>query len=227
MIVSDCGKNFVGASKELKEMYKILASLQQNKENYLTNEEINWHFNPLSAPHFGKSMKFHLKRTIGNSILTFEELSTLLAQIESCLNSRPICPLSSDPNDVMALTPGHFLIGAPLTSIPEGDVSDVPETRLSRWQLIQRLLQHFWKRWSNEYLSNLQQKVKWHKNEPNIKIGDLVLIKNEGLPPLCWRLARVVNTHPGSDNKVRVVTLKTENSELKRPITKLCKLPIE
>lgn len=234
-IFSDCATNFVGASKELKNMHKFSATSQNNEEiaAYLASEQITWHFNPPSAPHFGglweagvKSMKFHMKRIIGNSVLTYEEFSTVLAQIEACLNSRPLCPLSSDPSDLAVLTPGHFLIGAPLTDIPERDISDVPISRLKRWQLTQRVFQHFWKRWSQEYLSSLQQRFKWCKREPNIQTGDLVLIKDQCMSPLRWKLARVVQTHPGPDKCVRVVTLKTSNGELKRPISKLCKLPM-
>lgn len=46
------------------------------------------------------------------STTAFEELSTLLSLIESILNSRPLYLISNDPNDLSALTPARFLIGA-------------------------------------------------------------------------------------------------------------------
>ena len=64
-----------------------------------------------------KSMKTHLRKIVGNIKLTFEELSTLLTQIEACLNSRPLVPLPSDDDGIEALTPGHFLIGQPLQAL--------------------------------------------------------------------------------------------------------------
>jgi hypothetical protein len=92
-------------------------------------DQIIWEFNPPSAPHFGglwevgvKSVKTHLRRTIGEQILTFQELYTLLTQIEAVLNSRPLWAISSDPNDLTALTPGHFLTLVPLTCLPEPDL---------------------------------------------------------------------------------------------------------
>lgn len=79
-----------------------------------------------------KSMKFHLRRKIGETPLTYEELSTLLAQIEAVLNFRPLEPLSDDPDDLSALTPGHFPIGSALNSILEPSLIDLSTSRLSR-----------------------------------------------------------------------------------------------
>ncbi|XP_015123620.1 uncharacterized protein LOC107045776 [Diachasma alloeum] len=117
---------------------------------------------PLGAPHFGgkgeatvKSVKFHLKRKIADTLLTFEELTTLLAQIEAVLNSRPLEPLSEGADDVSALTPGHVLIGQALTALPEPSLDDLNIARLSRWQLVQQKVECFWKRWSTSYLQHL------------------------------------------------------------------------
>ena len=92
-------------------------------QNKLARENIIWTFIPPRAPNFGglweagiKSVKNHIKRIIGESHLSYEEAYTLLVRIEAVLNSRPLTPLSNDPNDLTALTPGHFLIGHPLTS---------------------------------------------------------------------------------------------------------------
>jgi hypothetical protein len=84
--------------------------------------------------------------------LTFEELDTVLTSIEAILNSRPLCPLSNDANDLPYLTAGHFLVGEPLNAPAEFDLTDVSIHRLSRWQHVERIRRHFWKRWSNEYL---------------------------------------------------------------------------
>ncbi|XP_029053753.1 uncharacterized protein LOC114881213 [Osmia bicornis bicornis] len=145
-ITSDCGTNLVGADRELRSLWKKVA-------NSLANDGTEWKFNPPSAPHFGgkweaavKSVKFHLRHVIGNTALTFEEFSTLLSQIEAVLNSRPLCPLTDDPSDIGALTPGHFLTGAALTTVPEPDLSDVPTSRLSRWQLLKQFVDHLWMR---------------------------------------------------------------------------------
>ena len=98
--------------------------------DFCSTQNIVWKFIPECAPHFEglweaavKSMKFHFKQIVGNTKLTFEELMTVLTQIESCLNSRPLAPLPCDEDGIEALTPGHFLIGQPLKSIPDPSVS--------------------------------------------------------------------------------------------------------
>lgn len=231
-LYSDNGTTFVGGDKELRNAFRAVIQ-DPNVGNLLATDHVNWHFIPPGAPHFGglweagvKCTKHHLRRVLGSRTLTFEELTTLIAQIEACLNSRPIGPLITDPSEFAVLTPGHFLIGAPLTSVPEPTVLDLNENRLTRWQLVRQTLELFWKRWSSEYLHTLQVRTKWRQPMKNVQIVDLVLVRNANLPPSKWLLGRITACHPGPDERVRVVTIKTATSELKRPITQICVLPI-
>ncbi|XP_015115550.1 uncharacterized protein LOC107040119 [Diachasma alloeum] len=180
------------------------------------------------APHFGgkweaavKSVKYHLSRTIRDTTLTFEELSTLLTQIEAVLNSRPLQALSEEPDDVLCLTPGHFLIGEAPIALPEPSLDHLNVGRLSRWQLIQQRLQYFWMQWSTGYLLQLQTIFKWHHPSNDIRIGSMVLLSDERFPPAKWPLARVTALHPGKDGLSRVVTIRTAMTTLTRPISKL------
>lgn len=88
------------------------------------------------------------------------------------------------------------------------------------------MLDRFWARRSTEYLQLLQTRNKWHLSTKPLQIGDLVLVLDERYPPAKWPLARVTALHPGTDGRVRVVTVRTAVSEYKRPIVKLCPLPI-
>ncbi|XP_070153697.1 uncharacterized protein [Polyergus mexicanus] len=229
---SDNGTNFQGADRELNTTFQRLVADPQIQDA-IANDNIKWHFIPPSAPHFGglweagvKGLKFHLKRAIGSRTLSQIEFATLLCQIEACLNSRPISALHDDPNDFSALTPGHFLVGRPLVSPPEESVLDIDSNRLSRWQQVRAILEQIWRSWSSDYLHTLQQRRKWRENEPELKINELVLLKNNLAPPSKWELARILDVHPGSDGHVRVVTLRTAKTTLKRPITQICQLPI-
>ena len=107
-------------------------------QDFLATEGCEWKFIPPHGSHFGglweaavKSMKYHLRRTLGSQVATYEELCTLLAEIEDCLNPRALCALSDDPFNPTYLSPGHFLIGEPLTQLPLADFTDVTCNRLS------------------------------------------------------------------------------------------------
>jgi hypothetical protein len=154
-----------------------------------------------------------------------EEFSTLLCQVEAILNSRPLCPLSTNVENLQVLTPGHFLIGASLLALPDHHLKDVPTNRLSKWLCVQQMMQNWWRQWSQDYLHQLQQRNKWRNIQPNVEIGVLVLVKEDNLPPLVWKKAVISDLHPGKDGLIRVITLKTSTGTLKRPISKICLLP--
>ncbi|GFT88728.1 integrase catalytic domain-containing protein [Trichonephila clavipes] len=199
--------NFKGARNILNEWNEICKS---NRIQLFSAEEgIEWNFIPPASPHFGglweaniKSMRRILLRVAKSAIMNFEELTTLMAQIEAVLNSRPLSPLSSDPNDLNPLTPGHFLTNCAISSFPE------PYTA------------------STEYLTHLQTRAKWSEQNPNLMENQLVLLKDPNTKPLDWPMGRILEVFPGSDGLVRVVNVKTSTGILKRAITKVVPLPI-
>ncbi|XP_041968453.1 uncharacterized protein LOC121735983 [Aricia agestis] len=230
-IFCDNGRNFVAAAKELS------IFLKQNSDSIsdsASQDGIKFIFSPCYAPHFGgiweagvKSAKHHIVRILGNSHLTFEELYTLFVQVEAILNSRPLCPLSSSPNDLLFLSPGHFLIGRQLTSMPTPNLTDCNESHLQRYARVEKLRQHFWTRWQKEYISEMQQRRKWKENHGSLKVGDLVLIHEDFVPPLGWRLGRVTRLFPGVDGISRVADIATTRGIVRRPLVRLCPLQDE
>ncbi|XP_075151112.1 uncharacterized protein LOC142225221 [Haematobia irritans] len=193
-VFSDNGTNFVGASRVLMREYR---NFLENAETHLVDKYntlgFSWQFIPPHAPHMGglweaavKSMKTHLRKVAGNLKYTFEEFSTLLVRIESVLNSRPLSPMSEDPSEMNALTPGHFLRGAPLIAVPEKLSENL--SLINRWQKLKSIQHQFSKRWKNEYITNLQKRYKWKTEQQNLKENDFVIIKDDNLPPTEWRL---------------------------------------
>lgn len=236
-IYSDNATNVVGANNRLREIYDLFYS-EKNRSifnNATADIGIKWHFIPPRSPNFGglweaaiKSIKHHLYRTLGNAYLTYEELNTILIRIEACLNSRPITPLLTDPSDLSYLTPGHFLIGESLIAISEPDLSNTPTNRLNRWQQMSRLTQQIWSQWSKQYLNQLQETKKWKQNKGrSIKVGTVVMVREDNSPPLQWRMARVKEVHQGGDGEIRVATVASQGWECKRSIRKLCPLPFD
>ena len=227
-LYSDQGTTFVGADKALKELYMASSDYMQGLLGKLAEEGTKWSFNSPGSPHFGglwesavKSIKHHLRRVIGNTTLTFEEFYTLLKQVEACLNSRPLVPLSDDPSDQNFLCPSFLLTQSNSYIVPEPNYLNTKIPPNQRYKMIQLLLQNWWKAWSCEYLQTLQERSKWTEKSKNINVGDIVLITDETLPPSKWPIGRILQTFPGPDDLTRVVEVKTCTSTLIRPIHKL------
>jgi hypothetical protein len=237
-IYCDGGKNFEGASNEIKEFLRFVRANPHNKavSNFLGDKGVTYHFNPPLAPHHGglweagvKSMKHHLKRTVENRKLTSEEFLTLLTQVEAALNSRPLTQMSTDPNDFGVLTPGHFLVGDSLVALPQDDLTHLSPNRLTRWQEVQQMYQHIWRRFESELLSPQHLHYKWPEVQPNLEPGTLVLIRDDepSWGPLKWKRGRIVATFPGRDGLVRSCDVRAANGSVyRRSITKLSPLPI-
>ncbi|XP_049869025.1 uncharacterized protein LOC126368869 [Pectinophora gossypiella] len=232
-IFCDNGTNFVAAAREINDFFKSKDNVNSIFD-FTAQQGIDFKFSPAYAPHFGglfeagvKSAKFHLHRIMSNAHLTFEELCSLFSQIEAILNSRPLCPLSPSPTDLQPLTPGHFLIGRPLTALPAAQLLDCNTNRLDRYQRLEQIRQHFWRRWSSEYVSELQQRTKWKVRSKALRLNDLVLLKDDSVPPLCWRLGRVNKMFPGSDGVPRVADVMTSRGLVRRAINRICLLPTE
>ena len=170
-LYSDNGPNFTGAKNELKRLYTWLRSEKTDTaiQHYLLEHHgVTWHNSPPASPHFGglwesavKSMKKHLRRIMGKTLFTFEELTTIACQVEACLNSRPILPLTSHSQDgLMTLTASLYLLYQTPTSYPEDPRMPENLDLLKRFHQCQAIVQHFWLRWSREYLYSLQARTK-------------------------------------------------------------------
>ncbi|XP_062534088.1 uncharacterized protein LOC134203223 [Armigeres subalbatus] len=238
LIMCDNAKNFVGAKRELLLNERLLNLFEQEQfQNAVAcnaaAEGIEFKFIPARSPNFGglweaavKSFKTTFKKVIGTRTLQYDEMQTVLTQIEAVLNSRPLTPISNDPGDFEALTPGHFLVQRPLTAIAEPCLENIPTNRLSIWQRAQAYSQQIWKKWTTLYLSDLHNRTKWTRRRDNIAVGTMVLLMDERLPPLKWNLGRVTEVFRGSDDNIRVVDVQTSSGVYRRAISKICILPM-
>ncbi|XP_045783623.1 uncharacterized protein LOC123879759 isoform X2 [Maniola jurtina] len=222
------------SKRKLDELYTLIQSNAHKNfiENRLAEHRIQFKHSPPYGPHFNglseinvRCVKTHLYKVVGTQILTYEELNTIIIQIENLLNSRPLCILSSDPSDLSALTPNHFLNLTPAKYLPVEDLTDIPDSRLSRYQLLTKITCSFWKRWSQEYLTSLQHRQKWNTPSNPVSLGAVVVIKDSNVHPLCWPLGVIEELYPGKDSIIRAVKVRTRSGSYIRPVVRICPLP--
>ncbi|GFS57833.1 integrase catalytic domain-containing protein [Trichonephila clavipes] len=170
--------------------------LQEEVQNFLSLKGIEWSFIPPYTPHF-----------------------------ERLVLTQDLSQSSPDPSDFTALTPAHFLVGGPIHQFPEPSQPSRSVPLSERWNLIQRLRQYFWDRWSTEYLHRLQPRSKWWRTKPNLQLGDMVIVEKEKTAPLNWTLGRINKLFFGPDQKVRVVSVNTKYGQLTRNVNKIYLLP--
>lgn len=234
---SDNSKTFVGAKNILINMFNDILS-SSDVANYFSRNKIKWRFNAPYSPHLGglweaaiKNFKRYFMVITKSRMFSLEQAQTIIIHIEGILNSRPLTALSSDPHDLEPLTPGHFLIGRPIMSLPI-NFSNKNELRnsgtlVNRWKIVHQKVQEFWTRWSVEYLQTLQRSAKWHEDLCNLKEGSLVMVKSTKTHPMCWPMARVLELKQGTDGKARVAVIRTKQGVSSRAITELCALPVD
>ena len=244
LMVSDNGKTFKSAAREIKQLMN-----DPEVKQYFAKARMKWSFNLEKAPWWGgiferlvRSVKRCLKKTIGGAILAYEELLTVVVEVESILNCRPLSYVSSeDPEE--PLTPSHLLCGRRLMSLPDSNTSDSPDYDIDvqpqdlsrRMQHLSNILNHFWKRWRNEYLIELRNAHR-HQSQNDastaISIGDVVIVHEENQPRGKWRVGKVLDLIAGADSCVRgaVVEVRSKGGKsvkLKRPVQRLYPLEIQ
>ncbi|CAC5379460.1 unnamed protein product [Mytilus coruscus] len=191
-IRSDLGSQLVSASKELKE---VIQNWHWDTIKMFGNGNgMEWEFTKAAdAPWENgcsealiKSVKKSLSLAIGQSIMTFSELQTVLFEVANILNERPIGTSTSDPNEGTYLCPNDLILGRASSNVPVGnwDESD-----------------NFKKRW----------KQKWHVSKRNLQVLDLVLVQDNNSFRSNWKLGQIVEAKSSRDGVTRDVTVRYKN----------------
>ena len=231
-IHSDNGTYLVGACKELKQALKDLSL--EDLMRFNANQGIRWHFNPPAGSHHCgvwerqiRTIRKILQALLNGQYLKTcqneEQLQTLVCEVETIVNSRPLTKASDDPNDLGVITPND-LLHMKTTSPPPGKFIPQDVYARRRWRQIQYLADIFWKWWVREYLPTLQERQKWLKPQRSLQIGDIVLIADETAPRSSWSMAKAEDIVPDKQGLVCSARVQTKTGALTRPETKLCLL---
>ena len=226
---SDCGTNFVGARNE----FQAALATEMNKKDidaYLSQKGCEWIFNSPHASHTGgiwermvgvsRKILDAMLSELGSKNLTHEVLSTLMAEVSAIINNRPLVPVSNDPEMPEILTPATILTQKTSTLAATPGQRTSKDLHTSQWRQVQYLANVFWARWRREFLPMLQPRRKWHSESPNLKEGDLVLLRSKEVERNIWPLARVTKAHESADGKVRKVELVTAKDGAKNAYTR-------
>lgn len=235
IIYSDNALTFKRASRELALLWNVLR--HPEALSYFANANIEWKFIVEHAPWWGgfyerlvRSVKTALKKVIGRQCLDFVELSTVLAEVEAVINSRPLTHVPDDPNDGAALTPASFLTGRRLTTLPGGETraweSNASSLRMF-WKKRKHMLHAFWQAWQHEYLLQLRSAYASKQTRTEgPKIGDVVLVR-ENIPRLLWKRGVICSLFPGRDGNVRSCVVRMPQGKfVRRPVQHLYPLEI-
>ncbi|XP_030609039.1 uncharacterized protein LOC115796760 [Archocentrus centrarchus] len=228
-LYSDQGTNFRGGERELRDTF---SSLCPDLQQQLATQQIAFHFNPPAAPHFGgawereiRSVKSALYTTLGAQTVSDEVLRTILIEIESILNSKPLGYVSADVADVDPVTPNYLLMGRPDSSLPQVVYPQSELLGRRRWRHSQVLADRFWTAFVKNYLPGLQLRNKWRTTTPDMMVGAVVMVVDPQVPRSVWRIGKVVKVFPGPDGHVRTAEIQIEDKIYTRPITRLIILP--
>ena len=181
------------------------------------------------------SVKRPIRKVLGNARLNFDNLLTVLLEIESNLNSRPLRYEYDEIGGEM-LTPSHLIFGFRLSSLPDVIPSEEEECVPSaneRFHYLNKVRDHFWNRWRCEYLTDLREyhKGKYECQLRTVSVGDVVIVYEENVKRGFWKIGKVEEVIRGRDGvvrgaKVRVIT-KGKPIVINRPVQKLYPLEVK
>ncbi|XP_077864622.1 uncharacterized protein LOC144350237 [Saccoglossus kowalevskii] len=233
MLISDNATTFISAAHELRQLMN-----DPEVQALLAHHRTTWKFIPKRAPWVGGFYermigitKSTLKKVLGKACVTFDELQTILTEVESVINDRPLTHIASHADDLVPLTPSRLMIGRNVYSLPydaSNHLSDpIALTHHNvnlRFEHLAKLQRQFGKRWSAEYHTALRERhtptAGGVKNN-TIKVGDIVLVHSDVEKRVNWHMAKVTRLLPGKDGLVRVVEIKTKLGKTNRPVNKL------
>eukprot|EP00794_Sanderia_malayensis_P021467 gene21467-biopygen1183 len=234
LMISDNAKTYKAAAKEIKKLKR-----SPRLSEYLENNQITWKFIIELAPWQGgmwerliRSVKRCLNKVIGQANLTYYELSTLVTEVESVINARPLKYIADNTDGITyALTPSQLINGRNLQCLPSENTTEILSTYESlskRGRYHRRLLAQFTNKWKKEYLMSLLQAFRPQgvSKEPVINVNDIVLLRNDQKKRNFWKLAKVINLFKGKDGSVRAAKVQVASTEGKKVLNRALKLLI-
>lgn len=209
---SDSGSQIMAADREIQNLCKKL-DLEQLKR-FGADKGLTWHFStPGAAWQNGcvealiKSIKKCITIAVGDQVLSFPELQTVIFEAANLVNERPIGIYNRNIEDGSYLSPNDLLLGRASARVPAGPFKEYTSIK-QRHAFIQSIVDSFWKRWQRDFFPSLIIRQKWHVQKRNVCMGDIVLIKDCGAIRGTWKLGKIVKLHDNADKLIRNVDVQ-------------------
>ncbi|XP_059087340.1 uncharacterized protein LOC131883794 [Tigriopus californicus] len=220
IVYSDNFKSFKAAEKELRHLYSYM---DRPKISHAF-PTIEWIYSIDRAPWTNgvterliRTVKTPLRVMLQRSALSFRQIETLLIEIEGIVNNRPLA-VSEDRHQLHPITPAHLVIGRRMDLLPNDYAKIDERPTAQKWKHRTALLNQFWRRWSNDYLLELQPTRKWHHGQNlELKTNMVVMVRDKNLSRQDWKLGVIEDLHKNPQGLVHKATIRTVSHGKQRP----------
>ena len=217
MFYSDNAKYFTAADKHIQQLLKHLDFHEIQEEMFHGDAAIQWKFSTPEAPwtngvteRMVGIFKKQFRIAVQKECLSASEIETLLVELKSIINDRPLGVSSQDPSDWSNITPNLLIYGKPMRSISTAESATFKSLEYANmWLARKRVLNAFLSKWRKDYLNDLTLPKKWLTNENvNLSPGDVVLVKPDTLVKNTWKLGRIESVEKDKANVVKSVIVR-------------------
>ncbi|KAJ8033541.1 hypothetical protein HOLleu_23814 [Holothuria leucospilota] len=202
-VYSDSGTQLIAAATQL--------------QGFGVESGLTWKFSTPDAPWQNgatesliRGVKKALQHSIGDQVLMYSELQTVMYEVANLINERPIGRHPTEPEDGSYLCPNDLLLGRSSSRVPDGPCSDNVNPK-QRLQFIQSLVNGFWRKWTRDFFPSLIVRQKWHTVRRNLQKEDVVLVQDSNIVRGKWRMGIVTEVYPDKAGNVRNVKVKVCN----------------
>ena len=195
-------------------------------------QTVSWEFSPPDAKWYNgatesmvKSVKRALNAAVGDSVMQYSELQTVVFEAAQLVNERPIGLHPTHPEEGTYLCPNDLLLGRASSKIPQGPFQQRCSNK-HRHDFLQGVINSFWRRWIREVFPGMVVEPKWHTQQRDVRVGDVVLVQDLNLVRGQWKMALVEEAIVSADGRVRRVMISYRTDEgtksiVERPVQKL------
>ena len=132
-----------------------------------------------------KGVMNSIMNALGTHVLNLNELFTVMKEVATLVNERPIGLKPNSQTDPAYLSPNSLLLGRSCDRTNAGpfqskmDFDQDPNSDRTRYLLVQAITNQFWRKWTTTFFPTLLRRARWHHTQRNLCIGDVCLLRDQ------------------------------------------------